>query len=60
MMTNKCFPLLSSKMMSLLIYKLLGNDFEIPHMFEGKYTPNQSQNFETDKAIILYVIITYI
>ena len=40
MMTNKCFLLLTSKMMSILIYKLLGNDFEIPHMFEGKYTLN--------------------
>ena len=49
MMTNKCFPLLTSKM-SIFIYKLLGNDFEIPHMFEGKYTLNQSQNFETNKA----------
>ena len=40
MMTNKCFPLLTSKMMSILIYKLLGNDFVILHMFEGKYTLN--------------------
>ena len=50
MMTNKGFPLLTSKMMSILIYKLLGNDFVILHMFEGKYTLNQSQNFETNKA----------